>query len=209
MPKSRFEWINCVGVPLRCWSESFFKKIGWSIGEPLVVEEDTLSRSKLDRGRLLVLIPFSVVAPKKNRVVEENQVFEVKIYEDNNPVYHLWLENHLGLTRKGGGKNSKRNTSMVTVTLVGMENEERESDTSEHGEKGKFGLPSDSRKAGDRCFLKLGSGRCMDVVPTHNRFKGKDEVKISTSRRRPILNAVGYGSINLEKRKVGYNGNDS
>ncbi|KAI9182829.1 hypothetical protein LWI28_029241 [Acer negundo] len=67
-----------------------------------------------------------------------------------------------------------------------MENEERESNTSEHGKKGKFGLPSDSRMAGGGCLFISGNGW-----------------------RRPPPNVTRHGSINLEKRKVGSNENDS
>ncbi|KAI9195492.1 hypothetical protein LWI28_015410 [Acer negundo] len=171
--------------------------------------QDTLSRSRLDRGRLLVLILLGVVAPDRIKVVEENQVFEARIYEDNNSISHLWLENHLGLRRKGGGENSKLSTSSVTATSIGIENEERESDTFEHGENGKFGLPLDSRKAEDMCFIKSGNGRYREVVPTHNRFKGQGKAKALIPRRRFLPNIIGYGYINLEKRKVGSNGNDS
>ncbi|KAK1572029.1 hypothetical protein Q3G72_026490 [Acer saccharum] len=59
IPKSRLVWLNCVGIPLRCWLESFFRKIGRTLGEPLVVDNETVLRSRLDRGRLLALIPVS------------------------------------------------------------------------------------------------------------------------------------------------------
>ncbi|KAK1559228.1 hypothetical protein Q3G72_012165 [Acer saccharum] len=65
------------------------------------------------------------------------------------------------------------------VTSVGMGNDERESDTSE------------------------------EVIPTAHCVKGKGKVKAPKSRKRPLPNVIWYGSINLEKRKVLSDGNDS
>lgn len=34
-------WINCMGTPSRLWNDAFFLKLGWMIGEPLMVHEET------------------------------------------------------------------------------------------------------------------------------------------------------------------------
>ncbi|KAK3230413.1 hypothetical protein Dsin_002294 [Dipteronia sinensis] len=52
-PQSCLAWIDCFGVPLRFWNVAFFNKIGWLLGEPLMVEEDTLLKKRFDRGRVL------------------------------------------------------------------------------------------------------------------------------------------------------------
>ncbi|KAI9160553.1 hypothetical protein LWI28_009318 [Acer negundo] len=62
-PSSRLAWINCVGTPLSCWSLPFFNKVGWILGEPLFLEEDTILRRRFDRGKLMVLIPHDRPCP--------------------------------------------------------------------------------------------------------------------------------------------------
>ncbi|KAK3220086.1 hypothetical protein Dsin_014056 [Dipteronia sinensis] len=57
VPQARLTWINCWGVPISCWSSAFFMKLGWHIGEPLMVDINTVERVLLDKGRMLVLIP--------------------------------------------------------------------------------------------------------------------------------------------------------
>ncbi|KAK3205634.1 hypothetical protein Dsin_019680 [Dipteronia sinensis] len=71
VPKSRLVWVNCVGIPLRCWDEKFFRKIGWILGEPLMIENDTRTRNRLDRGGLLVLIPYGALNTYKIKFIEE------------------------------------------------------------------------------------------------------------------------------------------
>ncbi|KAK2642618.1 hypothetical protein Ddye_024381 [Dipteronia dyeriana] len=46
-PQSRLCWISCVGVPLTWWSESFFMRLGWIIGEPLLVKDNIRLRRSL------------------------------------------------------------------------------------------------------------------------------------------------------------------
>ncbi|KAI9177632.1 hypothetical protein LWI28_017547 [Acer negundo] len=52
----RMAWILCTEIPLCHWSFDFFFKLGWVIGEPLLVDEATAFRKRLDRGRILVLV---------------------------------------------------------------------------------------------------------------------------------------------------------
>ncbi|KAK1572398.1 hypothetical protein Q3G72_032127 [Acer saccharum] len=66
-PQSRMVWFKCRWVPLECWCEEFFLKIVWIIGEPLLLEEETSMRKRVDRE------------------------------EEVTPVDFRWLENFLGL----------------------------------------------------------------------------------------------------------------
>ncbi|KAK1552750.1 hypothetical protein Q3G72_022891 [Acer saccharum] len=96
--KSRLAWINIMGVPLNYWNDAFFFKLREIIGEPLVIEEDTKQRKRLDKGRLMVLIPFGHQVPNKINVVEGENVFSVVVEEDLSPVNKSWLVGSLGLT---------------------------------------------------------------------------------------------------------------
>ncbi|KAK3188430.1 hypothetical protein Dsin_027991 [Dipteronia sinensis] len=100
IPKSRVAWINCSGIPLCYWNQIFFQKLRWLIGEPLLINEETLSRSRLDKGRLLVLIPNDQPYSCINKVVVGNGSFEVKVVEDGASVDVLWMEDFLSLKKK-------------------------------------------------------------------------------------------------------------
>ncbi|KAK1577399.1 hypothetical protein Q3G72_021458 [Acer saccharum] len=98
VPKSRLVWINCIGVPLSAWSLPFFMQLRKNIGNPLLVEDDTLSRKRLDRGKFLVLIPVDKSGPWKIRVVTgEASSFMVRLKEDSSPVDFRWLAGVLDL----------------------------------------------------------------------------------------------------------------
>ncbi|KAK2655484.1 hypothetical protein Ddye_008536 [Dipteronia dyeriana] len=84
--QSRLVWVKCRGIPLSCWNQSFFNKVGWLIGEPVLVEKDTLRRNHLDRGRLLVLVPQAGDVLCKVKVSGNQSSFVVNIEEESVPV---------------------------------------------------------------------------------------------------------------------------
>ncbi|KAK3223404.1 hypothetical protein Dsin_010429 [Dipteronia sinensis] len=98
-PQSRMSWVEFRGIPLHCWCEDFFMRLGWALGEPLLVEEDTLKRRRLDRAMVLVLMPYSVRCPEKIKVVIGNRPFSVLSMEDQAPVNFTWLSRWLGLVK--------------------------------------------------------------------------------------------------------------
>ncbi|KAK3193643.1 hypothetical protein Dsin_024953 [Dipteronia sinensis] len=56
--KGKLAWINVVGVPMTCWEEFFFQKLGRHVGKPLWMDKETSSRGRLDRGKLLAMVPL-------------------------------------------------------------------------------------------------------------------------------------------------------
>ncbi|KAK1582855.1 hypothetical protein Q3G72_018902 [Acer saccharum] len=95
--KSRPLWVEFWGVPLWCWQKELFLKMGGVIGEALMVEYETCNMSRLDRGRVLVSIPFGTSCPDSIEVEIEGTTFVSMVVVDNQPVLSHWLENHLGL----------------------------------------------------------------------------------------------------------------
>ncbi|KAK0597186.1 hypothetical protein LWI29_022715 [Acer saccharum] len=83
-PQSRLSWAEFRGIPLHCWCEEFFKRLGWAVGEPLLVDEETLKRKKLDYGKILVLIPYGQSCPDGIKVISGSSSFSVAVWE--NPV---------------------------------------------------------------------------------------------------------------------------
>ncbi|KAK0581192.1 hypothetical protein LWI29_011203 [Acer saccharum] len=98
-PQARLFWASVSGVPLSCWVEAFFRNLGWLLGEPLLIEDATLLRKSLDRGRILVLIPLGRAYPTKVRVMDGKDSFAVLISEEATPVDFDWLEKFLGLSQ--------------------------------------------------------------------------------------------------------------
>ncbi|KAK1567397.1 hypothetical protein Q3G72_011649 [Acer saccharum] len=96
---SRLVWINCEGVPLKFWKAEFFKKLGWLLGEPVLIEQETLHKETFDRGRILVLIPLYQPCHGLIKVSVGDGKFFVKIFEDAAPVDPAWTERFLGLSR--------------------------------------------------------------------------------------------------------------
>ncbi|KAK1554877.1 hypothetical protein Q3G72_018635 [Acer saccharum] len=46
-PQARLAWVEFSGIPLNCWCEDFFRRLGWAVGETLLIEEETVDRSSL------------------------------------------------------------------------------------------------------------------------------------------------------------------
>ncbi|KAK2635334.1 hypothetical protein Ddye_030126 [Dipteronia dyeriana] len=96
--KSRLAWINIMGVPLLFWNDAFFLKVGQILGEPVVIEGNTKQRNRLDKGRIMVLIPFGHHIPNKISVMEGVNMFSLEVEEDLTPVTRSRLDGFLGLT---------------------------------------------------------------------------------------------------------------
>ncbi|KAK1553428.1 hypothetical protein Q3G72_034869 [Acer saccharum] len=88
--RSRLRWVELFGVPLRCWDASFFMSIGRMLGVPLLIEEETLNIARLDRGRILISIPFDSKRCEKIWVSEHDRSFEVSIEQDALPMDQEW-----------------------------------------------------------------------------------------------------------------------
>ncbi|KAK1584513.1 hypothetical protein Q3G72_033654 [Acer saccharum] len=111
--KSRTMWVEFWGVPLGCWQKELFMKMGRVIGEALMVEDETCNKIRVDRGRVLVLVPFGAIFPDTIEVEVEGTSFVSMVVVDNQPVRSEWLENHLGL--KLGIQVQNLNTYPVLV----------------------------------------------------------------------------------------------
>ncbi|KAK1559313.1 hypothetical protein Q3G72_013129 [Acer saccharum] len=113
-PSARLVWIFCFGVPVRFWKKAFFINIVRLFGDPILVDEDTLFKKRLEKGRMLVLIPYCQSCPNKikvsvgndnNNVLVEGASFPVKLNEDLAPADAQWLVKVLGLKTSGKGNN--------------------------------------------------------------------------------------------------------
>ncbi|KAK4851765.1 hypothetical protein QYF36_018248 [Acer negundo] len=93
-------WINVTGLPLRLWNISFFQKLGSLFGELLFIESDILQRRRLDRARLLVLIPKGGECPTSVKIGEGRESFPIQMKKDVYPMDVEWLVDILDLNFK-------------------------------------------------------------------------------------------------------------
>ncbi|KAK2641014.1 hypothetical protein Ddye_022777 [Dipteronia dyeriana] len=96
-PQSRLSWVDFGGIPLHVWCKDFFMRLGWAIGEPLLIEDETLHRKILYRGKILVLIPFGHRSPGVIKVDTKKSLFSVSVWKDPAPVNIEWISNRLGI----------------------------------------------------------------------------------------------------------------
>ncbi|KAK3228918.1 hypothetical protein Dsin_000799 [Dipteronia sinensis] len=104
-PQTRLSWVGFRGIPLNVWCEEFFMRLGWAIGEPLLIADETIHRFSLLRGKVLVLIQNSHRCPYEIRVVTGNISFLVFVREDPVPVLEEWVSRRLGSGKYGAASS--------------------------------------------------------------------------------------------------------
>lgn len=97
MAKSRIVWINFMRVPLCRWNSEFFLQIGKEVGEPLLIDDDTLFKRRFHKERMLVLIKHGSSYPKYINVNGGRGSFRLMVEEDVSPVELQWIESFLEL----------------------------------------------------------------------------------------------------------------
>ncbi|KAK1568831.1 hypothetical protein Q3G72_029397 [Acer saccharum] len=98
--KSRLMWVEFWGVPLKCWQNDLSLRMGETIGEALMVEEETCKKIRMDRGRVLIAVPLKDHCPDNIEIEVEGSSFVSMVVVDNQPVQSQWLENHLARKRE-------------------------------------------------------------------------------------------------------------
>ncbi|KAK0600843.1 hypothetical protein LWI29_018888 [Acer saccharum] len=92
---TKLKWIDIYGVPLICWCKDFFKKVGGLVGETMWIEEETLNKKRLDKGRILILAPFDKTIPSEILVKAGHGAFPIRLEESSMPVSSEWLSQTL------------------------------------------------------------------------------------------------------------------
>ncbi|KAI9186510.1 hypothetical protein LWI28_017996 [Acer negundo] len=86
------------GVPISCWGESFFIKLGNQIGTTVFIEYDTCKGKRLDRGKIQVILPQAWAKDVQINITMEEKIFTVHIEIDPKPVSFRWLVQLLGFS---------------------------------------------------------------------------------------------------------------
>ena len=69
------------------------------MAKPFFMENNTVDRVHLDKGRMLVLIPHQYSVSTNVKIVGGIKPYVVKVEEDATPVDMLWLESLLALRK--------------------------------------------------------------------------------------------------------------
>ncbi|KAI9173708.1 hypothetical protein LWI28_005170 [Acer negundo] len=69
-------------ILLRHWNVEFFKLMGKSLGEVLMVDEQVLLRKRLEYVRVLVCLPMKSQVPKAVPIIEGNRSWPVSVEKD-------------------------------------------------------------------------------------------------------------------------------
>ncbi|KAF1894928.1 hypothetical protein Lal_00022422 [Lupinus albus] len=82
VPKERFTWVRCYGVPLHAWEEVFLQKLASLLGQFLGIDHLTRSHQRLKYGRILIVIPLLATVDKLFRVMIDGNEYSIKIVEE-------------------------------------------------------------------------------------------------------------------------------
>ncbi|GLU18987.1 hypothetical protein SLE2022_352590 [Rubroshorea leprosula] len=78
----RMVWVRISGVPLKAWSERCFEMIAASLGEVVLVHEDTKSKSILCDGRVLILCSERNKIVKTLKLKVEEKLYQIGVTEE-------------------------------------------------------------------------------------------------------------------------------
>ncbi|GLT86663.1 hypothetical protein SLE2022_047860 [Rubroshorea leprosula] len=78
----RMVWVRISRVPLKAWSDRCFEKIAASLGEVVLVHEDTKSKSILCDGRVLILCSERNKIVKTLKLKVEEKLYQIRVMEE-------------------------------------------------------------------------------------------------------------------------------
>ena len=160
------------------------------MGEVLLIEQDTISRRRMDRGKVLVSLYDDQLVCNKVKVIEGNKSFVVSMEKDSTPADFDWILNVLDLkfelSPEGQFLNSDKEDSWMYKIGDSMGNEDRE-----------LGANVRNRKAvrGNKVHFSKSRSEFRD--------KGK-QVYVKCLKKRPLLGTYREGKLDLEKKKLGH-----
>ncbi|KAI9178242.1 hypothetical protein LWI28_024260 [Acer negundo] len=185
------------GILLHCWCEEFFKRLGWAVGEPLLVEEELLSREKLDRGKVLVLIPFIQRCPASIKVSTERLSYPILVSSIGHRIVNYKLDrvaaiisvtNQKSVEKAASVKMDSQN-NLVLANCVGVGkvgNNGRGSIEKFKDEDGISKSLNDKGKGISRNYLR----RLSNVPLIHNG-------KMNLDKKKGIMHGIGIGPVRI------------
>ncbi|KAK1550681.1 hypothetical protein Q3G72_023003 [Acer saccharum] len=129
--------VNFRRIPLSFWNSAFFMRLGWTIGEPLLIDDETTLKKRFDKGRILVLVQQEKLASVKVKVEAGLRSFLADLQEDEVVVDWSWVEKQLGLDPSFDDlRRSKENESRVKRYQIETDDEVQRFQKKRVGENG-------------------------------------------------------------------------
>ncbi|GLT34095.1 hypothetical protein SLA2020_086370 [Shorea laevis] len=79
---ARMVWLRISGVPLKAWCDRCFEKIASSVGEVIMVHQDTKLKTILCDGRVLILCSDKHKISKNLSLKVEEKMYEIRLSEE-------------------------------------------------------------------------------------------------------------------------------
>ncbi|GKV29207.1 hypothetical protein SLEP1_g38153 [Rubroshorea leprosula] len=121
-------------VPLKAWGERCFQMIGETIGEVLLVHEDTKKKAILWDGRVLILCSEANKISKQVKLKVGEQVFEIEIIEEEWRSDQEWRSNPDWWLSENDRKNDLETESDYSISWCQNEDPEMAMDVIGDGE---------------------------------------------------------------------------
>ncbi|GLT33474.1 hypothetical protein SLA2020_080620 [Shorea laevis] len=127
----RMVWLRISGVPLKAWTDRCFEGIAASVGEVIMVHEDTKMKSILCDGRVLILCTEMHKISKSMKLKVEEKLYEVEVTEEEwraDPDWWLTEEDRRNESETSSGYSSSENGEdedhEVTASAIRADEEE-------------------------------------------------------------------------------------
>ncbi|KAK4854833.1 hypothetical protein QYF36_001753 [Acer negundo] len=87
--------------------------LNWDVGETLLIEDETIDRSTMANGRVLVLIQNGQLCPDVVNAESRKMTFNVTMKEDPESIRYKMILNWLGLDRDVSNSETSSDTAVV------------------------------------------------------------------------------------------------
>ncbi|GLU06155.1 hypothetical protein SLE2022_232100 [Rubroshorea leprosula] len=82
MQRCRLAWLRISGVPLQAWNDRCFEMVGGTVGEVVMIHDDTRRKAILCDGRVLVLCSDASKVSKSIRLRVDEKLYAIDVVEE-------------------------------------------------------------------------------------------------------------------------------
>lgn len=107
-------WLSVYGVQLHDWKAETFTKLGNRMGKVIEIHKDTVERTGLRQGRVLIETPYFDVIIKESSIMIKGEVFRVHLVEEmfcqgiDDPVHLIRKASRSRIPNNGIRSDSKK-----------------------------------------------------------------------------------------------------
>ncbi|GLT99078.1 hypothetical protein SLE2022_165430 [Rubroshorea leprosula] len=82
MQRCRLAWLRISGVPLQAWNDRCFEMVGGTVGEVVMIHDDTRRKAILCDGRVLVICSAESKVSKSIRLRVDEKMYAIEVVEE-------------------------------------------------------------------------------------------------------------------------------